>query len=117
MWIFTETGFISAVRTTRGSTDLKVRSRDRQSLEPLAQLTGADIVKSPHGDYPYRVFITPEQLGQFLAWSVDGLEYDNFKSQVYVTRGYEFAHALGGVWSIMHDVEDADARSTAGTES
>lgn len=112
MWIFTETGFISAVRTAPGSADLKVRSRDRLSLEPLASMTGAEIVKSPHGDYPYRVFITAEQLGLFLAWSVDGLEYDNFKSQVYATRGYDFAHALSGVWSIMHDVEDADARST-----
>ena len=110
MWIFTETGFISAVRTSKGSTDLKVRSRDRLSLEPLSQMAGVEIIKSPNVDYPYRVFITPKQLQEFLASTVDALEYDNFKSQVYVTRGYEFAHALGDVWSTMHDVEDLEAR-------
>jgi len=111
MWIFTETGFISAVRTSRGSDELKVRSRDRLSLEPLALLTGAEIIKTPNVDYPYRVFITPAQLQQFLASTVDSLEYDNFKSQVYATRGYDFAHALSTVWSTMHDVEDLDARN------
>lgn len=111
MWIFTETGFISAVRDGKGSENLKVRARDRQSLEPLAELVGADIIKTPHGDYPYRVIIKPEELGLFLAESLANLNYDNFKSRVYTTRGSGFAHALSDVWSTMHDVEDREARS------
>jgi hypothetical protein len=34
MWLFTNTGFVSAVSNGQ---DLMVRSRDRESLEPLAE--------------------------------------------------------------------------------
>ena len=38
------------------------------------------------------------------------MEYTNFKSQVYATRGSDFTHALSSVWSTMHEVEDESAR-------
>ena len=38
MWVFTETGFVSAVRKVDSPSKITVRSRDKQSLEVLAEL-------------------------------------------------------------------------------
>lgn len=48
MWLFTDTGFVSAV--SDGS-DLMVRSRDRESLVPLAAVAKVEIKKTPKNDY------------------------------------------------------------------
>ena len=111
MWIFTDSGFLSAVCTERGSNKIKVRSRDLESLRPLIDQTGSDVIKTPNADYPYRVIISKDEFGVFLAMSLELMEYTNFKSEVQATRGYDFAHALSSVWSTMHDVEDASART------
>lgn len=111
MWIFTDTGFVSAVRKTDNPEHITVRSRDRESLESILAHTGGEVVRSPHGDYPYRAFVDP---GKFATWVADvagNLNYDNFKSQVARTRGHSFAHSLHDVWAAMLDVEDDEARS------
>ena len=110
MWIFTDSGFVSAVCTERGSSKIKVRSRDLESLRPLIDQTGSDVIKTPNADYPYRVIISKDEFGVFLAMSLELMEYTNFKSEVQATRGYDFAHALSSVWSTMHEVEDSSAR-------
>ncbi|NBW73255.1 MAG: hypothetical protein EBR26_02450 [Microbacteriaceae bacterium] len=116
MWIFTETGFISAVRKPEYPDAITVRARDRQSLEALAKKANVEIKKSPNGDYPYRVFVGD---APFIEWFLDRggeLKYDNFKNRVYQTRGPEFAKALGNVWSAMLAVEDAEARNESFSE-
>jgi hypothetical protein len=40
------------------------------------------------------------------------LDYDNFKSHIAHTKGYDYAHELGRVWSVMLATEDAEARIT-----
>jgi len=110
MWIFTDTGFISAVRKPEYPTVFTVRSRDRKSLESLAAKAQVDIKKSPRGDYPYRLFVDQNP---FIEWFLDRseeLEYSNFKNRVTQTRGIEFGHALSNVWIAMLSVEDAEAR-------
>jgi len=115
MWIFTETGFISAVRKDDRPEVITVRARDRESLEPLASTAGVEIAKSPHGDYPYRAFLSPEVFAAWVSEVALSLDYDNFKSHIARTKGYDYAHTLGSVWSVMLDTEDDDARSvTAG---
>ena len=112
MWIFSETGFISAVRKNDNPDVITVRSRDRESLEPLASQAGVEIAKSPYGDYPYRAFIKPEVFQTWVSEVAGSLDYDNFKSHVAHTRGYDYAHHLSNVWSVMVDTEDHDARIT-----
>lgn len=41
-----------------------------------------------------------------MAKNIDDAEYDNFKSRVSKTRGYDFVDALHEVWSVMHKVEE-----------
>ena len=107
MWLFTDTGFVSAV--SAGS-ELMVRSRDRESLEPLAAVAKVEIKKTPKNDYPYRVFVKQEVFAEWVAMMVRNIQYGNFKSEVAVTRGYEFALPLTEIWSAMHKVEDKYSR-------
>ena len=107
MWVFTTTGFVSAVYKDGA---LQVRARDRKSLTALSKDTGAAIVATPLADYPYRIAITNEQFSQWVSAQVMSVDYKNFKSEVADTLGYGFAKPLNQVWFVMHDVEDEKAR-------
>lgn len=109
MWVFTETGFISAVDNGHVPGKLAVRARDKQSLELLADLTNQEIKQSERSDYPYRVYVTKEEFADYLLAHVETLNYPNFKDRVYSTRGSRFARACGRVWEAMLDVTDSDA--------
>ena len=107
MWLFTNTGFVSAVSNGK---DLMVRARDRESLEPIADSAQTELISTPQNDYPYRVVVSHEFFAIWVAHMARGITYKNFKSEVATTRGYEFAHPLMKVWSAMQDVEDEQAR-------
>ena len=107
MWVFTTSGFVSAVYKDGA---LQVRARERKSLEALSKETAATIIATPLADYPYRIAITTEQFSKWLSQQVMSVDYKNFKSEVADTRGYGFAKSLNKVWSAMHAVEDEKAR-------
>jgi hypothetical protein len=106
MWIFTETGFVSAVRKNDRPDVYTVRARDRKSLEPLAAFAKAARVETPYGDYPVRAFVEPAVVTEWLSGQASNIEYDNFKSRVTKTRGYDFVDALHDVWSAMLKIVD-----------
>ena len=110
MWVFTDSGFISAVRPSGDHDNVMVRARDAESLHVLAKMADQVIEHSPDRDYPYRIKVSNEVFAIFLTNSVDFMDYTNFKNQVKATRGKEYATALSSVWSTMHDVEDYEAR-------
>ncbi len=107
MWVFTTSGFVSAVYKDGA---LQVRARDHKSRQPLAKATGATVVATPLADYPYRISITNEQFADWVNQEAISIDYKNFKSEVSDIRGYGFAKPLNQVWSVMHDVEDEKAR-------
>jgi UDP-3-O-acyl-N-acetylglucosamine deacetylase len=107
MWVFTTSGFVSAVYKDDA---MQIRARDRKSLEELSMQTGAAITATPLADYPYRIAITNEQFAVWVSQQALAVDYKNFKTEVADTRGYGFAKPLNQVWSAMHDVEDAQAR-------
>jgi hypothetical protein len=107
MWVFTSTGFVSAVRKNDRPDVFTVRSRDRKSLEPLTTKAVVDIKISPFGDYPYRAFIKPEVFTEWVAEQANAIDYDNFKNRVATTRGYGFVESLHNVWVAMLGAEDA----------
>lgn len=111
MWLFTETGFVSAVQHRDNDDLLVVRSRDRKSLEPLSKATTAEITTNAYSDYPYRVIVHKADFSTWVSEQIKFLDYPNFKSQVAVTRGKKFAHTLGSVWATMLDAEDEEAHA------
>ena len=106
MWVFAETGFVSVVRKNDRPDLYTVRSRDRQSLEPLAAMAKVEIVASPLGDYPYRAFVEPAVFTEWLADQASQIEYSNFKSRVSQTRGLDYTDALHDVWVAMLKTSD-----------
>lgn len=107
MWIFTTSVFVSAVYKDGG---VIVRSRDEESLMSLEIFIGSRIKKTPLADYPYRLKTDHDSFTSWISTQAKALNYSNFKSEIAATRGYEFAAPLNKVWSVMHDVEDAEAR-------
>jgi hypothetical protein len=114
MWLFTETGFLSAVveNPNQSKTRLAVRARDKVSLQALAEFAGADIVEIPNRDYEYRVYVEKETLIDWTSRSISEMGYGNYKSRMYQTRGADFAHTLSDVWSAMLSVSDKRPKKT-----
>lgn len=111
MWIFTETGFISAVKKPRDNGLVSIRARNKASLEPIAKASNAEIINTPRGDYPWRTFVTNEQLAVWLSDQAKNLDYENFKSHTHQTNpNSKFIRALHDVWAIMTSTEDKEAR-------
>lgn len=109
MWLFTETGFISAVRHRDLPDMVMIRARDELSLEPIAEMGSVRIEYTPNADYAYRVTVHNDVLGAFMDIMIQEMDYDNFKNRVTKTRGQKFVAALHHVWEIMHNVEDKKA--------
>jgi hypothetical protein len=116
MWIFTDTGFVSAVRKPWAKDKMTVRARDKQSLAVLSELSGEDIITSKDSDYPHRVVVDDLVFKSWLLASIDTMDYDNFKNRVYETRGKYFARLLGEVWSVMLGAEDVKRNYEEGPE-
>lgn len=110
MWIFTETGFISAVAHRDDQRFMMVRARDKQSLEELALMSQTEIEYTPNADYSWRVVVHKQDLYGFMENAISVADYDNFKNRVTLTRGRRFVDALHHVWEIMHNVEDESAK-------
>jgi hypothetical protein len=106
MWVFTDTGFISAVAHYDDSDTIVVRARDMASLDGIAALADVAIQTTPYNDYPFRVHVSRPIFQEWLCAAVTDMEYTNFKNRVHETRGERFHDALSDVWSTMHDVED-----------
>ena len=92
MWIFTETGFVSAVRHHSEKDKLVVRARDQKSLESLSNYVGLEIISTPSNDYPYRVFVADSVFATWLSKQTMAVEYTNFKDRVHDTREDIEAH-------------------------
>lgn len=110
MWIFTDTGFVSAVVNPNDQHQLIVRSRDRLSIESLADVVGDQIIVGAGTDYPYRVRCDRAVFQQWVAARIAAMDYGNFKDRVHDTRGETFADALMSVWTAMVDVTDEEGR-------
>ena len=109
MWIFTTSGFVSAVRNPNNRTII-VRSRDKASLAPFSKRFGAEVIKTPIADYPYRLEVSQENFAEWVQDQANSIDYPNFKSEVAIHRGSTFAKALSKVWSVMHEAEDSNSR-------
>lgn len=105
MWLFTDNGFVSAVRKD-GSDNIAVRARDLQSLEELSELAGKEVIENEGTDYRYRVIVPENVWADYVSNKALDIDYSNFKSRVYDSRGKKFAKLLGEVWAVMLGADD-----------
>lgn len=108
MWIFTDTGFVSAVRKPWAPDKITLRARDKKSLAEFVENYGVSIITSRDSDYPHRVVLEDADYKSWLLDKVDDLNYDNFKNQVAKTRGKDYAHLLSNVWGDMLGATDLE---------
>ena len=107
MWLFSETGFVSAVVDPKNKNNIVVRARDKKSLRPLMKFAGVKITYPDRAtDYPHRVVVTRQQYADWTLSLIEQMQYTNYKSQVSKTRGYDFSGPLHDVWATMLQVEE-----------
>ena len=101
MWIFTTSGFVSVVADTERPGNLLVRGRFRGDLERM--FPGNRVRRTPKRDYPYRISVSREVVGNFL-WNeaVTQVIYPNFKDAVPKKRASIYTR----VWAMMASAGD-----------
>ena len=106
MWVFTTSGFFSAVeerrRDHRG--EIVVRAREAQALEALREIapTLTKTVVYGDSDYRYRAWLGREEWADALAEIGRRVVYGNFKSEVLRRQGpSRYEEALHTVWTVM----------------
>lgn len=122
MWIFLpKYGFFSAVcaRTGGGGQNnpidpdrINLRARERQHLELLVkdfdELSGAEIIETPHADYACRIICAKPAWAAVLSRIALAMDYDNFKSECHREEqrtGKEFNSILPRVWELTRKMQ------------
>lgn len=104
MWLMTQHAFTSTVYKQVEPGWYMVRGRDRESLELMCELGGMDksrIYSALPSDYPLRIKVNKAEMMRYFEAELDRVTYSNFKNQAKITRGQQYAGALGKVWSAM----------------
>lgn len=114
MWTMFQGGFVSAVQDWNDPSIMRVRARDKISLQNVLQAIkdsghdtkGLKIVEGKGTDYRWRILMPRDLYTQFLVQVSSEIDYGNFKDQVTKTRGKKFHDALMDVWYAMLAVND-----------
>ena len=99
MWLFTKSGFFSAVQHKDNPELIHVRSRFKGDLERLWKryLDGDPKVEfTPYNDYPFRMDIPRSDWANIVQQEAENIDYDNFKNAVH--DGTDRDRAYMGVW-------------------
>lgn len=88
MWLYTQHGHFSVVRSTTHRDEILVRSRRREHLENLlkASQLRRKIKSTPKADYAYRIVIPVQMWTDLLLFLGSDVDYGNFKSRVAERR-------------------------------
>lgn len=126
MWICTQDGFLSLSRVPERLDRSQIRARSKRHLINLkATVRGAyglvdrvvsdeieesEIIQHPHGDYKYRIIVSPEVIPQILNLYGHLVTYPSFRSSVPESQqscdDYKLREFLSTVWSLSYSMED-----------
>ena len=102
MWLFTKSGFFSAVEHHGDAKNIILRARFEGDLERLLSDHGVRNVKvafTPAADYPYRAIIKRVKWAEIVRAEAMAIDYPNFKKAAH--DGTERDNALLRCWEIM----------------
>ncbi len=110
MWLMTPIGFFSIVEKhdDRDAGTLTVRARVEGDLAELKAryLPELGEIQAHLGtDYRYRATAPKEAVARALSQLTLGLDYSNFKDEVYRVQGYERARVYGEVWNSLYRLQ------------
>ena len=108
MWIFTELGFFSIVKSYDNDNEFLIRSRTKEDLERLINRYGlqTQILHNAGTDYAYRIILSKFGCGSLMMHITCDIDYENFKTRCHFTLGKERAHALSIIWRIMLNFQE-----------
>jgi hypothetical protein len=58
------------------------------------------------------VFVSKKKYAEWVLKTIEEMQYNNYKSRMYQTRGADFTHSLSEVWSVMHQVSENYVKPT-----
>ncbi len=109
MWIFSQYGFFSIVRTSPN--EYHVRARYKKDLENLRDSIRLvkEIVVSDDADYRYRLIVGGEVYRTITQFLLDSVDYDNFKAKIAMTEDQmEKMGAYHDVWDRMRRTKEKE---------
>lgn len=107
MWLFTKSGFYSAVQHYDNPDIIHVRARFKGDLERLwnRYLEGEPkVIHTPRNDYPYRMDITRTNWAIILREEAEKIDYENFKDAAHDGTSRDAAYM--GCWSALRRSQD-----------
>lgn len=106
MWVFTKSGFFSAVQHTEKPDVLLVRARFPGDLRRFCLAHGikAEVCETPYADYRFRAEIPREVFAEALKAEALAIDYPNFKAAVH--DGTERDEAYMSCWSALRWGQD-----------
>jgi len=107
MWLFSQNGFVSAVKHKYLPGRLMVRARYEKDIRELAKRLEKHGCKckckeTKDADYRWRLTCTKKAYKAVMCEMVDELDYTNFKDKVHEEGDKDRDRAYMGVWSDMH---------------
>jgi hypothetical protein len=117
MWLFTTSGFYSAVQADDDPDTLIVRTRFRKDAEYLQRWVQEELdepsefIVNPKADYLYRVKLSRRAWTQFVYSEAEAIDYGNFKAAALDAMRADAPRdrAYHSVWAAMAGAQ-AEAR-------
>ena len=106
MWLFTKHGFFSAVKNYNNGDYIHVRARFKGDLDRLCEAYNLvpNVVKTPKGDYPYRMDFPREIWAFIVKREAESIDYTDF--EVAVRDGSKRYRAYLEAWTVLHKYQD-----------
>ena len=97
MWIGLNDGWLSIVRNFNDEETLLVRARKLSHLTNV--FPDCDYFKDSDADYPYRAYISREQVGETIKERLKNTSYTNFKASV---RDNQLKGLYSEMWNLVY---------------
>ena len=110
MWMFTKSGFFSAVKHLDRPGCVLVRARFKGDLERFCAAHGlaAKVEETPEADYRFRATIEQAAFADAVKAEAEGIDYPNFKSAAHDGTARDAAYM--GCWSATRRGQEQEAR-------
>ena len=112
MWLFTDFGFFSVVKSNEEHDKVLVRGRTVEDLERLVLRHGSslnstvsDILMTPKNDYCCRLIVPASLWSQAVFEISENIDYDNFKNSVKKKLGHDRANQCASIWCTMRGLQ------------